>query len=305
MDTFDWNDLRYVIAVTRKQSAAGAARELGVSHATVLRRIQALEQGVGTPLFYRRATGYEPTEAGQQLADVGASIENAVAQTRRAIDETSSELAGSIRFTTTDSLATALMPAVLKRFHDRYPNIKVEMIATNARLDLDRRDADVALRPTGRPPASWVGKPLADLRLGLYAAKDYLKERSPQAWQAFDWVVPSGSLAQPSVIEWLNLHVDEAHKVMRADSFVALRELALQGIGATILPQFMGRHDGLTLLHTLPSDVATAPWLLTHINLRHTRRINVFMEHVTECVRAILEENVAPTGAESIDEPPA
>ena len=295
MDNLDWNDLRYIVAVARSLSAAAAARELGVSHATVLRRIQALEQGVGTPLFYRRTTGYELTEAGQQLAEVGASIEGAMTRTRRAIDGNTNELAGTVRFTTTDSLAGALMPPVLKRFRDQYPDIKVEMIATNARLDLDRRDADVALRPTRQPPDSWVGTPLGDLKLGLYAAADYVDRRKTRDWRSFDWVVPSGPLSQRPVVQWLNSQVSEDHKVMTADSFIAMRELALEGAGATILPHFMGRHERFVLLDVLPGETSATVWLLTHVNLRHTRRINVFMQHVAEAVRAVLSEDAMPS----------
>ncbi len=289
MDRLDWNDLRYLVEVVRSRSAAAAARALGVSHATVLRRIQALEQGIGTPLFYRLPTGYEPTEAGRQLAEVGANIETTVTSTRRAIDGQSTELAGTIRFTTTESLACALMPPILRRFRERYPEIKVDMIATSARLDLDRRDADVALRPTQAPPESWVGMALPPLEAGLYAAKSYLAGRRLDDWNDFDWIVPSGPLAQVS--QWLNNQVPEARQVMFADSFVAMRELALEGVGATVLPHLMACDTRLHLLQALPREISAPVWLLTHANLRHTRRINAFMQFIAESARTALQES--------------
>jgi len=81
-----WNDLRYVVAISPCGSAAAAARDLGVSHTTVLRRILALEQSMGTPLFYRRATGDEPTEAGRQLIEACSLMETRVLNTQRAIE---------------------------------------------------------------------------------------------------------------------------------------------------------------------------------------------------------------------------
>lgn len=289
MDKLDWNDLRYVVAISRSGSAAGAARLLGVSHTTVLRRILVLEHGIGTPLFYRRPTGYEPTEAGQELTEVGRLIETTVINTRRVIDGQTIDLAGTIRFTTTDSLACALMPPILRSFRERYPAIHVEMIATNARLDLDRRDADVVLRPTGEPPESWVGTRLTGSGFGLYATSAYLNGRQDKNWRTLDWVVPGGLLSLHPIAQWLNAHIPAERRVLTVDSLVAMRELALEGAGATMLPHFMGRDERLRLLESLPPEVSGEMWLLTHVNLRHTRRINVFMEHVAQAVRVTLQ----------------
>lgn len=288
MDNLDWNDLRYVVAIARSGSAAAAARLLGVSHATVLRRVATLEEGIGTALFYRQPTGYEPTEAGQQLAEVGASIEAAVTSTRRAIDGQTKDLAGTIRFTTTDSFASELMPPILARFHERYPQIRIEMIATNALLDLDRRDADVALRPTGQPPESWVGTRLSGLDMGLYAATAYIEKQPGDDWRTFHWVFPGGPLSRRAMTQWLNTQVPEERRVMTVDSLVAMRELALEGVGATVLPHHMARDRRLRLLYALPADMSGAVWLLTHANLRQTQRIKVFMRHVADSVRTTL-----------------
>lgn len=285
MNKLDWNDLHYVVAVARGHSASAAARLLGVSHVTVLRRIQALEQGIGTPLFYRLQTGYEPTPAGQQLVEVGELIEATVTNAQRSIDGQATDLAGTLRFTTTDSLAYALMPPILKRFREKYPEIRVEMIATNAHLDLDRREADVALRPTGRPPESWVGTRFGGLEFGLYAASAYLEGREGEDWKTFDWTVPCGPLAKLPVAQWLNTQIPVARQVLAVDSFVVMRALALEGAGATLLPRYMGLDERLRLVQAPPSDMPGELWLLTHVSLRHTRRINVFMQHVAESIR--------------------
>lgn len=290
MDNLDWNDLRYVLAVARGRSVAAAARALGVSHATVLRRIHTLEEGVGTPLFYRLATGYEINEAGRRLTEVGDSIEAAVAKARQVIEGQSIEVAGNVRFTTTDSLACTLMPAILHGLHERYPGIKVEMIATNARLDLDRREADVALRPArGKPPESWVGRCLGGVTLGLFAATAYLSacEGSPDDWSSLDWVVPGGVLLPPTASHWMDA-IPASRRVMSANSFTVLRDLAVQCVGATILPLFVGRDSGLRLLHAFPPDSSASLWLLTHANLRRAKRIQLFMSHVAESVQTAL-----------------
>lgn len=285
MNTIDWNDLRCVAAVATAKSAAGAARLLGVSNATVLRRLHLLEQQIGTPLFMRATTGYTPTDAGRQLAEMAASIHTSLTDVQRAIDGHATELKGTVQFTTTDSLAHALMPDILHSFQQRYPEIHVDMTVTNTRLDLDRRDADVALRPTVAPPESWVGIRLAPLPMGLYASTAYLQAREGAAWQALDWVLPRDPQASHPITAWLKRHLPDARPVITVDSFIAARDLALAGLGATVLPAFMARNAPLTLLQELPADLHGAVWLLTHAKLRHAQRIKAFMQHVAAGVR--------------------
>lgn len=295
MDSLDWNDLRYVVAVARAGSAAAAARALGVSHATVLRRVQALEQGVGTPLFDRLSSGYVPTEAGRKLMQVGESIETTLMDTARVIDGQASELAGSIRFTTTDSLAACIAPPILASFSGRYPAIHVEMMITNQRLDLDRREADVTLRPSSNPPDSWVGMRLARFDFGLYATPAYIDARKDVPLLELDWLLPGGPLAQSGASRWLDAQLGDRPGIAHVDSFVGLRALALAGMGVTVLPCFMA-HDapGLRLLQVVPPEGSVDIWVLTHPHLRQSARIQAFMEHVAEGVRAIRASLAAP-----------
>ena len=288
MNNLDWNDLRYVVAVARGGSAAAAARALGVSHATVLRRIQALEQGIGTPLFERLSSGYVPTEAGRTLTDMGASIESALADTRRILDGRATELAGNVRFTTTDSLAYFLLPPIVASFRQRYPAIKLEMLVTNTLLDLDKRDADVSLRPSADPPESWVGMRLSRFDFGLYAAPAYLDTRRDVPWTDFDWLLPDGALAAAPASQWLRSQIRAEQAVISVDSFVGLRILAMSGMGATLLPSFMAHAEpGLTLLGRAPRQATNDIWVLTHANLRQSGRVHAFMEHVAQEVRAL------------------
>lgn len=285
MDRLDWNDLRYVVAVARHGSAAAAARVLEVSHATVLRRIQTLEQGIGVPLFERWATGYKPTEAGQRLVEIGMRLERALIDTTRQIDADSQELTGTIRFTTTDSFAYCLMPEILADFHRVYPTLQVDMIVTNARLDLDRREADVTLRPSSHPPESWIGMRAGRTDFGLYATRSYLEKAGRRALSGYDWLMPGGDLTQSGIAEWAYAQAGHPEPVMTTDSFVGLRLLALLDMGATVLPCYMADRDsGLALIELMPARIATDVWVLTHENFRHTRHIQAFMKHLAEAL---------------------
>ncbi|NWB27900.1 LysR family transcriptional regulator [Pseudomonas gingeri] len=286
MKDLDWNDLRYLLAMARGRSAAGAARALGVSHATVLRRLQALEQEVGTALFDRLQTGYIPTDAGQRLIEIGEALERALTGARREMEGQAKGLAGPVRFTTTDSLADCILPNILHTFHERFPAITVEMRITNARLDLDRREADVALRPTHEPPPAWVGKSLARMDWGVYAGPSCLKAgRHGPAVQT--WLLPDGQLAEGPINPWLRERIGGATIAATADSFLALRRLAEIGTGATVLPCFMAHGTELELLEFPPRALSPGLWLLTHPHLRGSGRIKAFMDHLAQHIHVL------------------
>lgn len=284
MNSIDWNDLRYLLAVARSGSAAGAARLLGVSHATVLRRIQALEQGVGAPLFDRLQTGYSATEAGCRFVEVGEAFERTLTGTQREVEGKETELRGTIRFTTTDSLAHCLMPEILAEFCERYPGITVELRVTNLPLDLERREADVTLRPTRSPPPSLMGKRLSRFDMGLYAAPAYLEARAAGGSEVLDWLILDGALGQDPFGQWLRSRGGNTRIAAMADSFLVLHRLAECGMGATVLPRFMASQSTLVLMEALPKELSGNLWLLTHPHLRHAGRIRVFMQHVAKAV---------------------
>ncbi|WP_407058965.1 LysR family transcriptional regulator [Ralstonia syzygii subsp. celebesensis] len=286
MNNLDWNDLRYLLAVARSGSAAGASRALGVSHATVLRRVQVLEQVVGSPLFDRLQTGYALTEAGRRFVEMGEAFERTLMDARREIEGQATELAGTIRFTTTDSLGYSLMPDILAGFRARYPGITVEMKVTNARLDLEKREADVMLRVTEAPPPSWVGRRLVRLDAALYAAPAYLDGRKTRALETLDWLMPDRPLGRGTVAQWLRSRIGGARVAASADSFLVLLRLAESGLGATVLPKFLAQPRGLVWLEDVPEDLSAHLWLLTHPDLRHAGRVHAFMEHVAQAIRA-------------------
>lgn len=286
MKDLDWNDLRYLLAMARAGSAAGAGRMLGVSHATVLRRLHVLEQQVGTALFDRLQTGYVATDAGQRFIEIGEAFERSLTGARQEVEGRARDLSGPVRLTTTDSLADSLLPDILQSFHHRFPAITVEMRITNARLDLDRREADVALRPTHDPPPSWIGKPLARMDWGLYAAPSRFKAGGHDP-AAMDWLLPDGHLAHGPINAWLRERIGQASIAATADSYLVLRRLAENGTGAAALPCFMAEGRDLELLQFPPQALSPDLWLLTHAHLRGSGRIKVFMQHVAQQIQAV------------------
>src|SRR5689334_4412132 len=133
----NWEDLHTFAAVVRTGSIAAAARALKVNHSTVLRRLDSLEQGLGVRLFERLRTGYVPTSAGEALRERLLPVEEQIDAAARALAGLDEALSGTIRLTTTDTLAPLLMP-MLKRFADQHPHVALQLVINNGFLNLTR-----------------------------------------------------------------------------------------------------------------------------------------------------------------------
>jgi DNA-binding transcriptional LysR family regulator len=276
---FDWNDLRYVLAITRAGSAAAAAKALDVSHATVLRRIQALEKQQGELLFQRTSNGYMPTAAAWVMAELAMAIENSLGAVQEARDEDQLQLAGRIRFTTTDSLAIFLLPPLLAEFSVLYPQIMLELIVTNDLLDLERLDADVSLRICSEPPGHWVGRQLSRVDAGVYASAAYCEQKAGLNLEQMQWILPAGPLANARPCLWLRRELAAAQGVLEADSFIVMEKLASCGLGTAVLPQFVAAAgSGLQLLQVLPRSYSNNLWLLSLPATKSLPRIRCFTQ---------------------------
>ena len=155
----DWEDLRYFLAVARSGSLTDAARELCVSYSTVSRRLATLEEGLGTRLFDRLASGYQLTGAGAEMLESARRMEAEFAALSRRVQGRDARLAGRLRVATTDALASTFMPE-LAAFTRRYPEIELDLVTTPAPAELALREVEVALLVT----AALVGLTAASRR---------------------------------------------------------------------------------------------------------------------------------------------
>jgi DNA-binding transcriptional LysR family regulator len=170
---FDWNDLRYLLAVGRCGSTNAAARALGVSQSTVQRRIVELERRTGHALVVRKATGYALTPLGRELLPAAEQVAAAVEEVERKLRGISWDGREIIRLTCPEPVVGRLKP-LIDRFREHHRGLKVEFVASDRYLDLLKGEADVALR-SGDTDDALVGKAVAASVWGLYASAAYVE----------------------------------------------------------------------------------------------------------------------------------
>jgi len=289
MHNMRWSELEYVLAVANNGSAAAAARALKVNHATVLRRVRGVENRLNIRIFEHLRTGYRLTPEGEVFLDAARSIEETVAELDRKIAGGDIALRGTLSITTTDSIFPVVASDVAA-FRQAYPEVIVDLSITNARLDLDSRDSDIAIRASNDPPPHLVGRRICSMRFGVYAVPELIAAADAATPAAWSWIGMEAPLSGTKFGAWLSETVPAGRFVMRSNSFIGLRDLAVQGVGHAILPRHLGDPvPELARVEVGIEDVAVGIWLLSHRDVLRSRRVRVGTDFLYDALKARTE----------------
>lgn len=271
----DWDDIRYVLAVAREGSLAGAARALGVNHATVLRRVAGFEEALGVTIFERTARGYRVAPRRGRVLRAMQEMEAAALGVERALSAAHAPLAGIVRVTSTDSLCLAVLPRIAARLMAEVEGLTIELNSQNLPSDLARLDADIAVRPAMALPENLVGIRAARMGFAVYAAPG----------GAEGWLGLAGSLTRARPAAWLDQAVAPETITGRSDSFVVLREMAAAGQGRAVLPCILGDDDTrLVRLEGAMPEMAVDLWVASHADLADVPRIRRLRDMLAEAL---------------------
>ncbi len=283
----DWDDLRFFLAVARAGTLSGAARSLAVNHATVLRRLRALEAALDATLFDRRPDGYGLTGAGEEILAHAERMEEEASAVDRRVTGRDVRLAGEVRVTTVDSIADGIIAPHGHDFAAQYPGIVLELSVTDQWVSLSRREADIAVRPANDPGDSMVGRRLGRLGFGLYASDGYLADNPFTGWPGARVIQGDGDLTETDAVRWFRKQSDGGSIAVRATSYLTIREACRGGGGIACLPKFLA--EGLTQVAEAPDTVAVDVWLLTHPELRKNARIRAVLDWLGPLVKPAIE----------------
>ncbi|HET9444877.1 MAG TPA: LysR family transcriptional regulator [Steroidobacteraceae bacterium] len=277
-----WDDLRYVLAVAESGSLAGAATLLRVNRTTVLRRINAFERTHTVRLFERLQTGYSLTQAGDQILAAARGLENTIETLERKLAGQDLRPEGSIRVTTTDTLMSSILPAMLNAFQRANSGITLHVTSSNTLANLSKRDADVAIRPVVNVPETLVGRRVCAVAFAIYSAAN----EAPAIEIADErWIAPDETLAKTSVGQWMRESSPAGKTMFSVDSLLAMREVCAAGGGLAALPCYLADTDSRLERRRAPlKEMTTALWVVTHPDLARTARVRLFMDFMTSAL---------------------
>jgi DNA-binding transcriptional LysR family regulator len=281
---FDWNDLKYFLAVARNGSTLAAAKALSTSQSTVHRRLKELEARLERPLITRHPTGYRLTELGNAMLRHAERVEDSAISFERHLAASDRAPTGVVRVTCPEGVGYRLMrSAVLKKFNALFPDLRVEFVLTNKLLDLAKGEADIAIR--GSPPTGGAlfGRKVAELPWAIYAKRSYARRYGPLACVedinrhpviAFD-----GQLSNHHPSLWLKSVAPNAKIAARADSLQTLLLAVKSGAGVAPLPVIIGEKERDLECMLEPSPRVVTPfYLMIHEDMRRTPRVRAFFD---------------------------
>lgn len=290
---FDWNDLRYFLAVARGGSTLAAARALGVDATTVQRRLAELERRLGRPLFARDGRGSRLTEFGTTMLARAEQVGDAIQGFERQALALRDAASGIVRVTCPEPLAARLQGSpLIENFHARHPQVRVEFVLSDRYLDLMKGEADIALRSGDTDDDALVGRKIGDSHWGVYGSRRYLAQHGRPAsvdeLPNFELVGFDDSLAHHRASVWLKRIAPRTRLATRNNSVLGLVNSARAGMGLAPLPLPIGDAEPELERVLGPIEELTRIWrILTTPELRHVPRVAAFFDYVVEEVDSL------------------
>ena len=290
---FDWNDLRYFLAVARHGSTLAASRALHVNQSTVQRRISELEQRIGQTLMKRHPTGYRLTGFGEEMRPFAESVEKAIQDFEQKLEASRRSATGVVRVTCPEPLTNRITnSALLDKFHARHPGLRVEFVMSDKYVDLGKGEADVALRSGDTDDGELIGRKIGDSFWAVYASKKYVElhgrparveEMARHALAGFD-----ESMAGHRAAQWLREIAPDARLVARNNSVLGLLYAVKAGVGIAPLPTALGDAEPDLVRVLGPIAELTRIWrVLVHPEQRNSARVAAFFDFIVEEIDAL------------------
>lgn len=284
---FDWDDMRVFATLAREGSLAGAARVLGVNHATVSRRVAALEEELGVRLVTRLARSTPLTVEGAAIADLANAMEGGAQAVLRKARDATATLSGKVTIATSLVLANEILIPGLAQLQVAHPALVIDLRVSATTLSLEHGEADLAVRLMRPEQPDLVTRRLGAMAFGLYACPQVAA--MPQA--AWHFIAFDDALDHVPQQRWLHEQAQGRPISFRTSDLYGQRIAAEAGIGVALLPCMVG--DRTSALVRVAPDLAPPPrelWLVIHADLRRAPAVRAAADHITrsfECSPAV------------------
>lgn len=278
----NWSDFQTVLTVARHGSVAKAVRPLGMTHSTLLRKLDLIESRLETKLFNRGRLRYTLTAAGHEIERAAREFEPLAIGAEMRASGADLRPSGEVRVSVSSIVIDHLLPSVLAQFRSSFPDVQIELVSTREHVNLRRREADIAIRIADTVPDWLVGRKLADLQFKVFTRKT---GRGKLPLQSIDdltgqrrWIAFERDSHDLKFDRWLAGRVPADQVVLRVDNFSHAANMARAGIGIALLPAFVESSiPDLQPLTDSIEELETPLWLVTHPELKDAARIQVLM----------------------------
>lgn len=287
----NWDEVRTAYQVARMGTVSGAAEVLGVHHATVIRHIDAIETRLGVKLFQRHARGYTPTESGQDLLRVAQATDDQFSQLVGRLKGQGEDVSGELVVTSLSSMSHLLVP-VLTEFQQMHPGLVIRYLTGERLFRLEYGEAHVALRAGNAPDQpDNVVQPFLKQKIGLFASQSYVDQhgmlKGVDDLKNHQFVGTDNPDSRAPFNKWLREHTTEETIIFRCSDGVAMQEAVMAGAGIGFMSMWeASRRPALVKMMDPQADWEGSLWLVTHVDLHRTNKVQSFLSFLKERAKA-------------------
>ncbi len=275
MQSENWEDLRYLLAIHQAGSLKGAASTLGVDTATVSRRVKAAEERAGCRMFDRLRGGPVLTPEGELFVQAADQLQERVNLLRLQVTGSADALTGPLRVTCPEVISCIWVP-IFDELMRTHPNLELEVVADDRFRSITRREADVAVRIVKSPPERLVGRRLGSVEVAVYGAHE--TDPTTAAWIMWDEGNPSAVVVE----QYKQQKAANAPIAYRTGSAAFHIASVREGAGVGLFPCIFGDNDPSLVRLSEPDPVDAHLWVLTHHDLRRSPRVRAFIDLFAE-----------------------
>lgn len=285
---FDWNDMRYFLEVARLGTLSAAARALGTDHATVARRVLALEKALSQTLFHRSPLGYMLTPNGEALLPLAEQMEARASEAVARMGRPERGLSGTVRLVTPEGFGNHFLAHHLAAFAAAFPRLQLELVTIQQILSLSQREGDIAVTLSPPRTGRFTVAKLADYHLRLYAGQSYLDRTAPITRRrdlgGHDFIGYVDGLIFARELDYLGEVLPGLRAKLQCSSLYAQIMATHAGLGLCVLPTYLGGPDP-SLTQVLPGEVELkrSYWVSAHEEMSNMPRIKAvwgFIQHI-------------------------
>ncbi|WP_081811774.1 LysR family transcriptional regulator [Ectopseudomonas composti] len=293
VNQLSWDDLRIIKTLSECANRSATAKKLGINVSTVSRRVAQVEKALGVALFDHRKSGYMLTAEGVELRALSERVELDIVSVTRRISKANQGTLGKLRITTSDSLLLYFLTPIIADFKAQNEGVAIEVLVGNQTLSLARDESDIAVRATRKPSESLVGRRLATIAWAPYGSIANAPS-SPLFSDDQTWVSYSAGLSDLRATSYVESRVAANNIAYRTDSVAAASVAIAAGLGLGFLPCMLGDiTPGLVRVGPVVAELNDELWLLTHQDIRKSRRVQAFMAF---CAAAVAEQKALVEG---------
>lgn len=273
----DWNNLHVLLVVSREGSLAGAARALGVNHATISRRLASLEEEVGTGLVRRLARSTPLTEKGRQIVAFAIEMEERAKKIERLVNLQTDRVSGRVRLSAPPAVISETLMPELAKVSEAHPDLRLELVADAEIISIEGGEADIAIRLTEPLGLQNIVRKLGKITYGLYGAESHISQPK-EAWR---FVGANQDLAQRPAQKWLFDFAAGRPFALVSKDFHVQKAAAAAGIGIALLPDQIARHSEQLVLVDAVKPPYLQAWLVMHPDVQNTPAIRIISDAIS------------------------